>query len=383
MDMPKFLNKNREGMALAMAMFAIVVIGALIAGAFFASTQDFRIGRNSLVAQRAFSAAEYGLNKTMAEWDTKLNLGIKTGKDSSIAYAFADGGIAQVRITRINDYTYWVVSEGSAGAATPVETRRRTSTVLRLAYPAVKVGGAVTVAGGGQIKGSTQIYGTNVPPTGWDCASMPGRDTTGVAYAPGATLTIAKAGNVVGTPQSLADPNAANDGTYIKFGDESWTTLTQQADVIIPDGTNPGTLTPIGTATTCIRGVTNWGEPWRAPAAGTVLGCTNYFPIVWVQNGLHVNDGRGQGILLVEGDLRVDGRFEWDGLVIVRDDIIKGNGTPVITGAVMARNANLTDFSSEFLGNSTVQYSKCAIESALRGSARLVPAKQRAWAELW
>ena len=29
------------------------------------------------------------------------------------------------------------------------------------------------------------------------------------------------------------------------------------------------------------------------------------------------------------------------------------------------------------------QYSKCALESALQGSARLLPAKHRAWAELW
>jgi hypothetical protein len=44
--MPKVQKSKREGMALAMAMFAIVVIGALIAGAFFATTQDYRFGRN-------------------------------------------------------------------------------------------------------------------------------------------------------------------------------------------------------------------------------------------------------------------------------------------------------------------------------------------------
>jgi hypothetical protein len=379
--MPKFLKSNREGMALAMAMFAIVVIGALIAGAFFASTQDFRIGRNSLVAQRAFSAAEFGLNKTMAEWDTKDNLSIKTGGERVLNYTFADGGAAAVRITRLNDYSYWVVSEGSAGANTPVETRRRTSSVLRLAYPAVKVGGAVTLAGGGTVKGSTQILGNNANPTGWDCADYPGRDTTAVAYAPGTTLSIQKASNAIGTPQSYADPNAGNDGTYVKFGDESWTTLTQQADVTVTGDWDPA---PVGTATTCTRTNSNWGEPLRAPAAGVVAGCTSYFPIVWVKSDLHVNaQGRGQGILLIEGSLQVNGNFTWNGLVIVKDDIIKGNGNPTITGAVMARNATLATAGSEFLGNSTFQYSKCALESALRGSARLVPAKQRAWAEMW
>lgn len=379
--MPKFLKQNREGMALAMAMFAIVVIGALIAGAFFASTQDFRIGRNSLVAQRAFSAAEFGLNKTMAEWETKDNLAIKTGGERVMNYSFADGGAAAIRITRLNDYSYWIVSEGSAGVGTPVESKRRTSSVLRLAYPAVKVGGAVTLAGGGAVRGSTQILGTNANPTGWDCAEYPGKDTTGVAYAPGTTLTIQKPTNVIGVPQAYADPNAGLDGTYTKYGDENWTTLTQQADVIVSGDWNP---MPVGTATTCTKGDSNWGEPYRAGNAAVVLGCTSYFPIVWVRSDLIVNaKGRGQGILLIEGNLRVNGDFTWDGLIIVRDNIVKGNGTPQITGAVMARSATLANAESEFLGNSTFQYSKCALESALRGSARLVPAKQRAWAELW
>jgi hypothetical protein len=254
---------------------------------------------------------------------------------------------------------------------------------VRLAYPAVKVGGAVTLAGGGSVKGSTQIYGNNKNPTGWDCANYPGRDTTAIAYAPNASLTIQKASNAVGFPQSLADPNAGNDGNYIKYGDESWTTLTQQADVILtgdPGGVAPS-LDPLNNTKCYHADQNNWGEPHRD--AASVVPCQSYFPIIWSQGSLHINDGRGQGILLVEGDLQINGNFEFDGLIIVKDDFDKGNGNPNISGAVMARNANFTDGGSLFQGNSTFQYSKCALESALRGSARLVPAKQRAWAEMW
>lgn len=380
--MQKLIGKQREGMALALAMFAIVVIGALIAGAFFASNQDFRIGRNSIIAQRAFSSAEFGLNKTMAEWDQSLNLAIAVGKDTTFSYSTGDSGHADVRITRLNDYTYWVVSEGSAAVGTSQEVRRRTSSVMRLAYPAIKVGGAVTLAGGGDVKGSAVVSGLNTSPTGWNCASYPGRDTTGVAYAPGTTLNIQKPSNVVGVPQAYPDPNAGVDGNYIKFGDESWTTLVKNANVTI----SSGSMSPIptGTATTCDKTLaTNWGEPWRTPAAGTIAGCTNYFPIIYSSTDLSVNQGRGQGILLIEGSLTVNGRFEWDGLIIVKDDINRGNGTPVITGAVMARNANIADAGTQILGNATFQYSKCALESALRGSSRLLPAKKRAWAEMW
>jgi Tfp pilus assembly protein PilX len=375
------LNRNnREGMALALAMFAIVVIGALIAGAFFASNQDFKIGRNSLVAQRAFSAAEFGLNKTMGEWDRSRNMAITVGRDSTMSYTTGDGAQSNVRITRLNGYTYWLVSEGVAGAGTSQETRRRTSMVMRLAYPAVKVGGAVTLAGGGTVKGSAQVSGVNTSPAGWNCADYPGHDTTGVAYAPGTSLDIQKSSNVIGAPQAYADPNAGVDGNYIKYGDESWNTLVKNADVTINGSGSP---LPVDSAGVCKKVSTNWGEPWRTPTAGTVAGCQTYFPIVYSTTDLQINQGRGQGILLVEGSLTVNGRFEWDGLIIVKNDINKGNGTPIITGAVMARNANISDAGTDILGNATFQYSKCALESAMRGSARLLPARGRAWAEMW
>jgi hypothetical protein len=370
-------------MALAMAMFAIVVIGALIAGAFFASTQDFRIGSNSLTAQRAFTAAEFGLNKMMAGWQQEKNLTVAIGSDTTATYQVGDGSTSKVTVTRLNGATYWFVSEGTSGVGTTVETKRRTSMVMRLAIPSIKVGGAVTLAGGGTVKGSAQVSGKNINPSGWDCANYPGRDTTGVAYAPGTSLTVQKASNVVGTPSSYADPNAGVDGNYIKYGDESWNSLAANADVKVLTN-NPPDPAPDGTATTCNHTQNNWGEPWRsATNLNAVKGCETYFPIIYVTQDLQVNNGRGQGVLLIEGSLTVNGRFEWNGIIVVKDDINRGNGTPVITGAVMARNANIADAGTQILGNATFQYSQCAIQSAMQGSARLLPAHERAWAEMW
>jgi Tfp pilus assembly protein PilX len=374
-------RNNREGMALAMAMFAIVVIGALIAGAFFASTQDFRIGRNSLIAQRAFTAAEFGLNKTMSGWDQTLNIKFAVGKDTTFSYNVGDGSTSTVRATRINDYTYWFVSEGTAGVGTSQEVKRRTSMVMRLAYPAVKYGGALTLAGGGTIKGSSQVYGTNANPAGWDCANYPGRDTTAVAYGPNSTLTVQKSSNAIGTPATYADPNAGTDGTYVKYGDESWTTLVNNADIKLNG--DPGTVLPAlnanGTCNTSLT--TNWGEPLRG--TGAVTACQTYMPIIYVSTDVHLNQGRGQGVLLVDGSLYVNGSFDWYGLIIVRDQFTKANGSANIVGAAMARNASISATTNDILGNVTFQYSKCAVEMALRGSARLVPARQRAWAEMW
>ena len=43
---------NERGIALAVAVFALVVIGALVAGAFFAGRLEQQTGQNSMLAVR-------------------------------------------------------------------------------------------------------------------------------------------------------------------------------------------------------------------------------------------------------------------------------------------------------------------------------------------
>ena len=78
---------RRSGFALPVAVFAIVIIGALVAGAFFASTQEFRIGTNTIQQTRALGAAEFGLNETHANWNSRLE-----HDDAARAGANADAG---------------------------------------------------------------------------------------------------------------------------------------------------------------------------------------------------------------------------------------------------------------------------------------------------
>ena len=132
--------------------------------------------------------------------------------------------------------------------------------------------------------------------------------------------------------------------------------------------------------TSCLKSASNWGEPSRI--AGSVAQCYNYFPIIYAAGDLQLNDGRGQGILLVDGDVQINGTFFWTGLIVVRDDFNKGNGNATVMGAVMARNANIFD-ASVVNGNTVYGYSECALDRALRGSAQVVQARERAWAELF
>ena len=60
---------DERGMALAVAIFALVVIGALVAGAIITGRMEQRTGRNTVYATEAAQAAEAGTTAVMADWD--------------------------------------------------------------------------------------------------------------------------------------------------------------------------------------------------------------------------------------------------------------------------------------------------------------------------
>ena len=56
---------DERGIALAVAVFALVVIGALVAGTFFAGRLEQQTGRNTIYAAQAAEVAEAGLNEAV------------------------------------------------------------------------------------------------------------------------------------------------------------------------------------------------------------------------------------------------------------------------------------------------------------------------------
>ena len=383
--------RARRGVALITALLAVVVITIMIAGGFFASTQEFRGGRNMLVEQRSFAVAEYGLNYEISDWDRSRNLLPPTGMvigaaDSRRRYVSGDD-TAFVTITRLTPTTYWVVSEGKAQMGNnALESRRRTSAFVRLAYPDMDVQAAITAAGDIRIQGASVVTGLNVDPVGWtSCGGFSGGEIYAVRVPPGETVATTTAANMPGTLDVAYDAAAADSNTYVRYGSETWNTLTANADIQLPGGNVGSDILPVGTDSTCTAGTYNWGEPLRTASGAITLvpGCKHHFPIIYSAGNLTINgNGRGQGILLVNGDLKINGTFDFYGIVIARDDIERGTGTANIYGAVFSRNADVGD-NSFWSGTQNVNYSQCAIENALRGSAILTRVGERHWTQLY
>ena len=386
-DLAVHTAKERRGVALLTALVGVVIIALIVSGAFFTSNQEFKGGRNQLIEQRAFAVAEFGLNSEVSNWDRARNLpgGMAVGAvDSSRVYV-ASGDTARVRITRLTDKSFWVVSEGSASISNAkLESKRATNAYMRLAYPSITPKGAITTAGDVSVTGTAVIDGRNQNPAGWgSCAPYPSDTVPGVVVQPSATVTTQGASNIVTNntvPKVAYDSAAADSNTYVRYGTESWNSLVSNADITIPGGTYNSNIAPVGTATTCDYSAQfNWGEPKRPG----ITGCQGYFPIIYASGSIKLNgNGYGQGILLVNGDFEINGKFEWYGLVVARDDITKGNGTAQIMGAVYSANLALGDPTNFIAGNQDVIYSRCALENALRGSSILVRVKERHWSQL-
>ena len=383
-EAPEAQPRDRRGVALVTALFGMVVLAVIISGVFFTSTQEYRGGRNELVEQRSFAVAEYGLNSAISNWPRARNLpgGMAVGAIDSSQIFVASGDTERVKVTRLNDNSFWVVSEGQANMGnTTLLARRQNAAYVRIAYPSIVPKGAITAAGDVSLSGSAMIDGTNHDPNGWSqCAAIPGSTVPGVVVPPGDTVKYLPQ-NILSTPAVVYDPTAADSNTYVRYGTESWNSLVANADIKLPGGQYGQDIFPVGTATTCDRSQPlNWGEPNRP---GAVAGCYNYYPIIYSATSLKINgNGYGQGILLVNGDLEINGTFSFYGLIIARDDVNKGNGDATVYGSILAANVNLGD-PSVFNGNKDVFYSKCAVESVLRGSAILTRVVQRGWAQVY
>jgi hypothetical protein len=389
-------QQSRPGFALFMALGALVIIGVLVAGSSFIAVQETRLGQNSIVQTRAFSVAEYGLNKIQADWDKTPNLQMPNGQSFDTSYASLDGrDTSEVRYTRLNNETFWIVSTGRSkvgntlmgGSRTAV---KRVGAVLRLRIPTIEAKGAITAGGNVSVKGNAGVNGRDSVPPDWGCTNTP-QDLPGVVVPPGSTVSTQGSATVKGTPPTATDAQAGNAETYFGFGEENWASLIAQANVNLGPLTSPAE-TPhpmLDAGGYCDKtNNSNWGEPIRpsnfeANMGVLVPACYNYFPIIYAPNGLSLNGhGRGQGILLVQGNLEINGSFDWYGVVVVTNDIIRGNGSARVMGAVMARNETVAD-ASVIAGTTSYNYSACGVERALRGSAQVVQAKERAWTELY
>jgi hypothetical protein len=133
------MNPRARGSALPLALLALVVIGALVAGGFATALLEQRVGRNTLYAAQAGGAAEAGAVAVVGEWDG-LGLGLLAPGDSAVLSVIPLPGRASYSPTviRLNGELFLVrvagVRHDAAGGAL---ARREVGLLVRVADSAV------------------------------------------------------------------------------------------------------------------------------------------------------------------------------------------------------------------------------------------------------
>ena len=383
--------RNERGIALVVAVFALVVIGALVAGTVFVGRLELQSSQSALFAAEAQEAAEAGLNNRMEAWDVLIYNDMAYGEENAIPGGTVSlGGSAEFtdEVYRFNNNMFVIRSTGRRLGAGGVPLAERTvAGFMRLARPTVAVNAAITVTDAIQFNGNSfHVTGINTNPPGWgDCAPEdPSNldDKVGVRSSTNTGVGGGDLDNVYGSPVPYVgnDPNITSE-TFQNFLDYTYNQLVSQTQVKVLPNDTPYEFGPVIDTSTdpdsCDRSVLlNMGEPMRD--GGSVAECYNYFPVVHGTGDRTVMaaDSKGQGTLLIDGDLELYGGFEWNGIIIVRGSImIAGTGNK-LHGAVLAESITQDNMIS---GDVEIMYSDCAIQKAVKGAALPMALRTRSW----
>jgi hypothetical protein len=376
--------RNERGIALAIAIVALVVVGALVAGAFFAGTQEQRVAENAKRVSQSFGVAEVGLNATVDGWDPQVNNSRGTYPTDSITIASTGSpgrsGAYGGYVYKLNPNLYLVDTWGRDSASirfnlTSGGARQRLGLITRIRPLEINMQASLTTQGSVTLQGNAEVDGTDQIPTGWtDCAAP---DTNKAGIRTTGTVTTGGQATVNGDPPVWTDPSLT-DSMFHQFGDVSYDELAARATITLPGGNYK--TAPVVVGGVCDKSdLTNWGDGLNPTGA-----CGSYMPIIHVRGDLTLNGDQGQGILLVDGNMDVQGSYEFFGIVIVQGDIkTAGGGTSQahFWGGVMARNADIE--LQKLSGKATLNYSKCAIVQALQATGITSPLRSRGWVQLF
>ena len=394
--------QNERGVALVMAVFALVVMGAVVAGSFFVSRLEQVSGYNTVWATEAGEAAEGGIAWAMvnlgpADYGA---IGVYTpATPNEVEYTGTvtnmPGRVWTDSIRRLNNELFLVRSFGQRlGPGNRVMASQTVAQLVRLARPTIGVNAAITVQDPIKFNGhALDVNGYNDLPTGWggaDCPNdMPSAgnedDVVGIRSSTGTGATTPDLNHIDGFPTKVvANDPTITSATFQNFLDYTYNTLSAQPNVKVLDLDTPyNDIAPVlDGAGDCDKAQPfNFGEPWRG--VGSVPACADYYPIVHGTGATtyFAAGNRGQGILLVDGDLELVGDFEWAGLIIVRGQMkITGNGNK-LTGAILTEGVAI-DEAGTIGGNADITFSRCAINNAMNGAAQPAPVS-RGWSQMF
>jgi len=383
---------NEKGMVLPLGLMFLAIISLMGTTAVIVTTTDLKIGSNYKTSEQAFYASEAGVQEAMTRfrnnstnfihdahttnpaWQAYIGTDVKAkgkGYDSSnsnhirvpslqsdldyvveiihqtdaagnvLYWGDPDGDGISGRNTIVysgNKNIYLVTSYGYSGTSTKVIEIEMT------VVPPITVPAALYVEASTKIQGaSTHIIGT---------------DSCGADNKPGIATTKPDTEPITFNPPSLLGTNVIGTQDNVSYSN---TNMYVQSVVDSFKGSADFTHT--------VSNATHTGMNWGTPIPGITqqdpssCSCNNIVYYDTQGTDIKLSGGTsGCGILLVDGDLNMNGDFSWHGIVIVTGSVIfLGGGDKNITGALIAGGSLDADIDI-IGGNSNIVYCSSAID---------------------
>jgi hypothetical protein len=312
----------RRGIALLSAISLLSLLALLIAGAFVGGRFTRRAARLAELDVRLTSAIDYAITTTLGAWES-LNLpGLALGgtQTTTVTSPSVTPVAVVISVTRLPASVFWLVADATlVGDETAA---RRVNLVVRTPVSLIAAAAPIVSRGDVEVGAGVQF----VPDTAHD-ASCSASVPVHIAVAPG------------------AQAHGALDGVHVE--------------------TRPGAAD----STTYLVTSTGWSASNQASG------------VIFVTGDTTIMGGSAQGVLLVQGHLRIDGPFTFSGVIVARGGVDVVRGGAAIDGAVLSFAP--APGNTVQLSNVTLRASACAVTHALEAALAPRPVRERAWAELF
>lgn len=361
---------RERGFALVTVVLLMIGLGVLATGLAFAASQQATVAASHHDLVRARLAADGVLARAIEDWSAARRsldpLGVPV---PLIAGLDLEPGVrVSATVRRLGADTYLVrgLAVVTRGALPPM--RRTEARLVRsvdvdsvgAAFDAAVISGAVRVEGGATVAGS--VPPSTGPPTGSPhppsdpdpdaseaatlCAGWP---TEGAALRmPPESLFVESGASVTGAPALWAELDPARFRADLGILDLD--ALRRAARGVGAALVHPQPATIAGACDSTAVG--NWGAA-DGPCAGLMV-------LRHASGPLRVDGGYGQGILIADGDVRLEGGVRFRGILIAAGTVTLADAA--FEGVIVAPRVRLA-------AGARATLDRCAIAAALRHTA--------------
>jgi hypothetical protein len=360
---------GEEGFALALVLLALVGMTTMAMAGYLRSNTDYKINQNHRAALRAFNISDAARSQYMGR-------GKMRSDTTTYSYGQGAASVWSEQLIAVDDSStlYRVVAEGQHNSPEGGFAERQTSSIVIHKAAGFSVNAALTAPAGllkngtaGSLDGADQATIGECPVGGRE--NVAGLQVPQGGFKDNGNTTFSDDGTQVGlggTPISTGPGRDSGGGGNGGFAGAPAIDSTKTATQIIDDtGINWQSMLD-GSFAEADYVVSEDGYPNFADVE------SDEWPLIVVDQGSWaLDDSRsGRGTLVLQGDVKFNGDFKWEGLILIGGQLVS-NGGQNIRGAIVAglnlqlgQSVGATD-----LGNGTwnYKYHSCNVLSALKG----------------